>query len=119
MSDSQSAGVLGADGYTRWRDADGEFHCDDGPAFISPSGDQRWYRHGQRHRIDGPAVIYGTGTLGRMWLVNGVAVLDDVDVLDDLYAVGDITTLAHILSSWTPGGPSPAALLDAVRGACA
>lgn len=117
MSDSQSAGVLGDDGNTRWRDADGVSHRDDGPALVCANGDELWYRHGQRHRIDGPAVTYHN--VERMWYVNDVNIGADVDLLEALYAAGDTTTLAHVLSAWTPDGPSPAALLDAVRGACA
>lgn len=119
MTASPVEGVRGADGLTRWRDAEGRFHRDGGPAVITDSGDLRWYRHGKRHRTDGPAVTYHVGSLGRMWIVNDVHIREDVDVLDALYDANDTATLTHVLSIWTPEGPGPAALLDAVRAACA
>jgi hypothetical protein len=39
-----------------WRDTKGNFHRLNGPAFVHKNGDCSWYRHGQLHRDDGPAV---------------------------------------------------------------
>ena len=38
-------------------DAQGELHCDDGPAITNDEGYEAWYKHGLRHREDGPAII--------------------------------------------------------------
>ena len=45
-----------------WRDEHGLRHRDDGPARIWPSGTQEWWQHGELHREDGPAVIEADGT---------------------------------------------------------
>ena len=44
-----------------WCDEEGEFHREDGPAFVGP-GYQAYYLHGLRHRIGGPAEIYDDGS---------------------------------------------------------
>jgi len=36
-----------------------KLHNDNGPAVICKNGREEWYVNGKRHRIDGPAVIYG------------------------------------------------------------
>jgi hypothetical protein len=47
---------------------DGELHREDGPAVIKPDGSQFWKRDGQLHREDGPAEIWADGT--RRWYRN-------------------------------------------------
>ena len=47
----------------------GQLHRTDGPAVIYASGDQRWYQNGQYHRIDGPAVVFADGA--QYWYQNG------------------------------------------------
>jgi hypothetical protein len=47
----------------------GQRHRDDGPAIIYFSGRKEWYQHGLRHREDGPAVE-GPGQL-KEWWING------------------------------------------------
>jgi hypothetical protein len=37
---------------------DGEWHREDGPAIITRSGNEHWYKHGKLHRLDGPARTY-------------------------------------------------------------
>jgi hypothetical protein len=44
-------------------------HRTDGPAVIWADGDQEWYLNGQLHRTDGPAVIYASGA--QFWYLNG------------------------------------------------
>lgn len=39
-----------------YRDKDGRFHNENGPARINEFGDKFWYKHGILHRADGPAV---------------------------------------------------------------
>ncbi len=46
-----------------YRDEDGQWHRDDGPAVIESNGSQWWFRHGQLHRDDGPAMIHSVGRL--------------------------------------------------------
>lgn len=59
--------VLGdRDGTRRWF-RDGEFHRDDGPAVERANGSREWYRDGKRHREDGPAIEWAGG---REWWLN-------------------------------------------------
>lgn len=44
-----------------WRDKQGEFHRDNGPAVVSDDGCKKWYQHGKRHREDGPAMMNRDG----------------------------------------------------------
>ncbi len=44
-----------------WRDKDGKWHRDDGPAVIRADGTQEWYQHGYLHRDGEPAVIRPDG----------------------------------------------------------
>ena len=53
----------------RWCDVNGQRHRLDGPAVIWADGTQAWYMNGQRHRLDGPAFIWADGT--QAWWVNG------------------------------------------------
>ena len=48
----------------------GQFHREDGPAWIGADGTEMWYFKGRRHREDGPAVIRGDGT--QMYYLNGI-----------------------------------------------
>jgi len=43
-------------GRVEYRDSQGELHRDDGPAEEFTNGAKIWWRHGIRHRVDGPAV---------------------------------------------------------------
>jgi len=44
-------------GNTFFRDDNGKYHRDDGPAIILNDGSITWFKHGDRHREDGPAHI--------------------------------------------------------------
>jgi hypothetical protein len=55
-------------GTERWY-KDGELHREDGPAVIYPDGSKFWYKHGLFHREDGPAVIVHDGN--KKWYLNG------------------------------------------------
>jgi hypothetical protein len=46
-------------GINYWKDENGEYHREDGPALIFSATDYRWFFHGQKHRVGGPAVCYG------------------------------------------------------------
>ena len=47
----------------------GDFHRDDGPAIECANGDKHWYQNDQRHRTDGPAIEYANGV--KYWYLNG------------------------------------------------
>jgi hypothetical protein len=54
-----------------------EYHRTNGPAVIPY--DQLvypfvWFNNGVRHRIDGPAVVYGNGYSERYWFVYGTEI---------------------------------------------
>jgi len=50
----------------------GQLHRLYGPAVIKPDGTQMWYRHGQRHRTDGPAIELPDGT--KIWYEHGMLI---------------------------------------------
>ncbi len=52
-----------------YKNKDGEFHRDDGPAIEYENGDKIWYRYDKRHRDDGPAVEYINGY--ESWWLDG------------------------------------------------
>lgn len=68
----QQGGELTPIGNTCWYDDNRALHRDyDLPAQIHPgSGFQSWWRHGKRHRVNGPAIITISGE--QHWLQNGV-----------------------------------------------
>jgi hypothetical protein len=47
-------------GYKEWY-KEGEYHRLDGPAIELPDGTKLWYKEGELHRLDGPAVEYPSG----------------------------------------------------------
>jgi hypothetical protein len=63
------AGGKFEDGRYILRNGNGERHRKDGPAVIYPDGRQYWYRNGTFHRDDGPAVILPDGKSS--WYLNG------------------------------------------------
>ncbi len=57
-------------GTTTYRNANGDLHREEGPAYIEHSGYKAWWLNGQRHRENGPAVVFPNGRV-EYW-VNGV-----------------------------------------------
>jgi hypothetical protein len=57
-----------SDGTQFWY-KDGNLHREDGPAIIYPFGSQRWYINGNIHREDGPAYISPNGN--QIWYKDG------------------------------------------------
>ncbi len=55
---------------------DGNLHREDGPAIISWNEYQEWYKDGNLHREDGPAYINSDGT--QIWYINGKDITDDI-----------------------------------------
>jgi hypothetical protein len=47
----------------------GERHRTDGPAVIFPDGTEHWYLNDKLHREDGPAIIWAPGS--EEWWING------------------------------------------------
>ena len=60
-------------GTVRWY-KDGQFHREDGPAIEWWNGTKEWYFKGQRHCSCGPAIDYGDGNLS--WYLNGLQVTE-------------------------------------------
>jgi len=44
-----------------WRNSEGQRHRLDGPAVIYANGSEFYYQNGKRHRLDGPAAIWEDG----------------------------------------------------------
>ena len=53
-----------------WNDKAGVLHRLNGPAMTRFDGAMTWYRHGKRHRNDGPAVILPASGL-EYWYKDG------------------------------------------------
>ena len=51
-----------------WRDPDGKFHREDGPAVEWADGRIYWYFHGKKHRVDGPAEEWADGS--KFWYLH-------------------------------------------------
>src|SRR5438105_15551798 len=68
------------DGRKAWY-RDGQLHRDDGPAIEDPSGRKAWYRDGQLHRDDGPAVEDPSGY--KEWYRDGQRHRDDGPAVED------------------------------------
>jgi hypothetical protein len=60
--------VADAEGDLSWRDDNGDFHRDDGPAIEFTDGSKMWCRHGRMHRVDGPAMTTPGSTT---WAIDG------------------------------------------------
>jgi len=58
------------DGTVEHRDAQGQLHRLDGPAFEGADGTKWWYQNGLLHRLDGPASEWANGS--REWWICGV-----------------------------------------------
>jgi hypothetical protein len=52
-----------------WMKDSGERHREDGPAIIYPDGTEVWSKNGEKHRVDGPAWISPTGH--EEWFIEG------------------------------------------------
>ena len=57
------------DDRTEWRNLEGKFHRENGPAIEHSDGYKSWWINGQRHRIDGPAIEWDDGY--KEWCING------------------------------------------------
>ena len=66
--------VVDAAGDKQWY-RNGELHREDGPAIEWDDGNKEWYRNGQRHRDDGPAAEHANGN--KSWFRDGVKLTDE------------------------------------------
>jgi len=55
-------------GRIEWRNPEGMFHREDGPAIEYKNGDKYWFINDKCHREDGPAVEYANGD--KEWYIN-------------------------------------------------
>ena len=62
------------DGDKHWY-LNGERHREDGPAIIWNDGTESWYFNDKLHREDGPAIEYEDGTI--LWYINGEELSED------------------------------------------
>ena len=68
-ADTASVRTVRPDGSIEWRNKEGKYHREDGPAREWPAqGAKAWYRNGKLHRDDGPAM---EGPLGKSWYRKG------------------------------------------------
>jgi hypothetical protein len=56
-------------GSKMWKNKEGLYHRENGPAVENINGDKEWYVNGQLHREDGPACEYANGD--NLWYING------------------------------------------------
>jgi hypothetical protein len=67
--DTASVMTVRPGGSIEWRNKEGKYHREDGPAREWPAqGAKAWYRNGKLHREDGPAM---EGPLGKSWYRKG------------------------------------------------
>jgi hypothetical protein len=59
--------TIHGDGTVVWKDQQNRFHCVDSPAIEYPNGGTCWYKHGNPHRVGGPAVTCWYG-LDEYWI---------------------------------------------------
>ena len=71
--------VEASDGSKRWY-LNGEFHREDGPAYVHPNGSKQWWLNGELHREDGPAIENFDGT--EVWYLNGERHREDGPALE-------------------------------------
>ena len=69
------------DGTKYWY-KDGELHREDGPAVEYLNGTKYWYKNNYRHREDGPAVEYSDGE--KRWYKNGLFHREDGPAIEYL-----------------------------------
>ena len=78
------AGNMVISGYKSWY-INGERHREDGPAMIYNSGVQLWFKHGKKHRLNEPAVIYSKTQ--QEWWVDGKLHREDGPAKIDKYGI--------------------------------
>ena len=68
-----------------YKDTDGKYHKDGGPAHIRYDADKvtsmYWYKHGTPHRLDGPAIIHSNGYSN--YYINGIQFVSKEEFYDE------------------------------------
>jgi hypothetical protein len=62
------------EGNKRYFDQRGRFHCEEGPAIVYADGSASYYKHGLRHRLDGPACLW---LKDKKWFIDGVELTEE------------------------------------------
>jgi len=62
-------------GNKEWRNKEGQYHREDGPAFEGYNGYKSWFINGKMHREDGPACEYADGD--KSWYLNGMSYTEE------------------------------------------
>lgn len=93
-----SAPRIGKDGAKRYYNSEGKLHRRDGPAVITPDGNQLYYQFGKLHRDDGPAAIFFNGS--SKWYLDNQEI-SPIEVLQlrinqGKLSIQDIETLKHL-----------------------
>ena len=67
---------------------EGNYHREDGPAVEYPDGTKRWYKEGELHRLDGPAIVYPDGT--EFWYIEDNFYSSDklLDLINSCFYLG-------------------------------
>ncbi|WP_277454081.1 hypothetical protein [Janibacter sp. DB-40] len=106
-----------------WVDTQGLLHRTDGAAVVDGNTGWRWLRHGDRHRLDGPAIVYEREEHG--WWLEGrkVTAHDVVAAWLSMHHPGTspqvLETLARVCKWWEEEVDTMAELYVAVSAALA
>lgn len=60
---------------TAWKNQNGKYHREDGPAVEYANGLKAWYINGKYHREDGPAIEFASGF--KEWYINDKYMTED------------------------------------------
>ena len=67
-----------------FKNINGQYHRENGPAIIFENGDAYWFINGKLHREDGPAIENSNGS--KEWFVNGKLHREDGPAIQGLYS---------------------------------
>ena len=90
-------------GDIEYRNRDGEFHREDGPATERIDGYKAWCINGKLHREDGPAVEWRNGD--KFWYLNGELHREDGPAIefedrDNVWYLNDIKLTEEEFLKW-------------------
>ena len=78
-------GIIDYENGTKYWYKEGEYHREDGPAIEFSSGGKQWYFEGKLHRIDGPAVVSTTEFRNHRWYIEGIEYEKNVDIVEKVF----------------------------------
>ena len=70
------------------------YHREDGPAFVSPQGDNEWLFEAKTHRLDGPAIEWADGR--KVYCIAG-EILTREKHLEYVHSLNDESILIKLL----------------------